>query len=310
MRLHNRQIKATFWNDPDILQWPRDQRWFYIGLVQLADDSGCLENSPFAFKLNLFPSPVDADIPVDLLELWRDKLIELGKLEPYKVNGKEYLFIVNFHRHQTLDKPTPPSKASIPLPPWVKWEVVIDDKGRTSRRQSRYIIDYGQWPDNGRTCPGPVPVELEPELEPELIIDQEVVVNAREEAEKTSDVKRVSAALEEAGILLPSSVQIEELLYWTGQGMDIEVVEYACKVAALANTRRVDYISGILKNWYSAGVRDKSQAEAEGQKFAEAKSGKGKNHGRASPVDKQPSYTGREPVDEKKKELIRSLYEN
>mgnify|MGYP007012348422 FL=1 len=48
MRLHNRQIKATFWTDPDILQWPREKRWFYLGLVQLADDSGCIEDSVFA----------------------------------------------------------------------------------------------------------------------------------------------------------------------------------------------------------------------------------------------------------------------
>ena len=168
MRLHNRQIKATFWSDPDLLQWPRDKRWFYEGLTQLADDSGCLEDSSFAFKLHLFPSPMDSDITVELLTKWRDEFVCQGKLSPYKVAGKQYLFMVNFHKHQTLDKPTPPSKASIPLHPWVVWEEVLDEKGRVSRRQSRYVVSYGQWPDNGRTSPGRVPVELELELELEL----------------------------------------------------------------------------------------------------------------------------------------------
>lgn len=168
MRLHNRQIKATFWSDPDLLQWPRDKRWFYEGLTQLADDSGCLEDSSFAFKLHLFPSPLDSDMTVELLTKWRDELVGQGKLVPYEVVGKRYLFMVNFHKHQTLDKPTPPSKASIPLPPWVIWEEVIDEKGRVSRRQSRYVVIGGHKPDNGRTTPGRVPVELEPELELEL----------------------------------------------------------------------------------------------------------------------------------------------
>ena len=181
MRLHNRQIKATFWNDPDLLQWPRDKRWFYEGLWQLADDSGCLEDNPFAFKVNLFPSPLDADLTVEALAGWRDELLEQGKLIHYEVTGKQYLFMVNFHKHQTLDKPTPPSRASIPLPPCVEWVEVTNDKGQVSRRQSRYVVrsevlgrywtNSGQWPDNVRTSPGLAPVEPEPEPEPELELE-------------------------------------------------------------------------------------------------------------------------------------------
>ncbi|RKO67152.1 hypothetical protein D7024_09445 [Desulfofundulus salinus] len=172
MRLHNRQIKASFWNDPDLLQWPREKRWFYLGLVQLADDSGCLENSPFAFKIQLFPSPLDADITVELLTQWRDELIQAGKLIPYDVGGKPYLYIANFHKHQTPDKPTPPSKASIPLPPWLEW---VEGE---SRRTSRYVVREELLPvsltddhcpgyvrDVSGTSPGQVRVELEPELE-------------------------------------------------------------------------------------------------------------------------------------------------
>lgn len=171
MRLHNRQIKATFWNDPDLLQWHRDKRLFYEGLSQLADDSACLENSPFAFKLNLFPSPLDADITVDVIAAWVQELVDEEKLIPYLADKKSYLYMKNFHKHQTLDKPTPPNKASVPLPPWLIWVEVTDKEGRPSRRQSHYEV-IGQWPDNGRTSPGRVPVELgtrnlEPEPEPE-----------------------------------------------------------------------------------------------------------------------------------------------
>lgn len=133
MRLHNRQIKAAFWNDPDLLQWPRDKRWFYFGLVQLADDSGCLEDSPFAFKIQLFPSPVDADITTDVIEKWCDELVEAGKLVRYEAAGKPCLYIKNFHKHQTLKNCLPPD---VPLPPWITWEPF-----KSNDRSGKYIIN-------------------------------------------------------------------------------------------------------------------------------------------------------------------------
>lgn len=140
MRLHNRQIKAAFWNDPDLLQWRRDMRWFYVGLWQLADDSGCLEDSPFAFKVHLFASPLDEDVTTEVLAGWRDQLVELGKLVPYMAAGKRCLFLVNFHRHQTLDNPTPPNKATIPLPSWLEWCEEFNEDGKRQRYKCRYLI--------------------------------------------------------------------------------------------------------------------------------------------------------------------------
>ncbi len=47
MKLHNRQIKAAFWVDTDMIRnFSLEERLFYIGLWQLADDSGCVENDP------------------------------------------------------------------------------------------------------------------------------------------------------------------------------------------------------------------------------------------------------------------------
>lgn len=132
MKLHNRIIKATFWRDPELLQWPRDKRWFYLGLIQLAEDSGCLENSPFAFKIELFPSPLDSDITLDLLNQWVQELIEDGKLIPYEANGKQCLYLTNFHKHQSLRSPSPPDT---PLPDWIQWQ-----PGETPRSAGKYII--------------------------------------------------------------------------------------------------------------------------------------------------------------------------
>jgi hypothetical protein len=133
VRLHNRQIKASFWTDPDILQWPREKRWFYIGLAQLADDSGCLENSPFAFKIQLFPSPVDADITIETIEKWCNELVEAGKLVRYQADGKPCLYIKNFHKHQTLKNCPAPD---VPLPPWLQWVPF-----KSNDRNGKYVVN-------------------------------------------------------------------------------------------------------------------------------------------------------------------------
>lgn len=109
-------LKASFWSDPDVLQWPIAKRLFFVGLISLAEDSACLEDSPFAWLRGLF-SPRDADITEQLLATWRDEFIEADKLIPYTVGGKPYLYLRSFPRHQTL---TNPRRPELPLPPWVK----------------------------------------------------------------------------------------------------------------------------------------------------------------------------------------------
>ncbi len=135
MRLRNRQVKAEFWTDPDLLQLPRDMRVFYQGLWHCAEDSGCLEDSPFALKLLLFPSPVDSDITVELIGNWIETFIDMSKLMRYEVRGKSYLFLTNFHKHQTLRNP---GVSEVPLAPWVRWEQSQDADGK--RLSGKYVV--------------------------------------------------------------------------------------------------------------------------------------------------------------------------
>lgn len=130
-RLRNRITKATYWTDSELLRWPRDKRTTYKGLWAMAEDSGCLEDDPFEWKLVLWPSPVDADITVELLEQWRDELVKAGKLIPYEADGKRYVYVVNFHQHE---KPRNPQAPDLPLPAWVRYETqkVQRSDGRTN----------------------------------------------------------------------------------------------------------------------------------------------------------------------------------
>ncbi|MEN3012865.1 MAG: hypothetical protein ABDH34_08340 [Dictyoglomus thermophilum] len=119
MKLHNRQIKSDFWTDSDILKLKRDIRLFYIGLWQIAEDSGCLEDDPFTIKIILFPSPSDNDITIETINSFIETLVKLGKLVRYEVDGKKYLFIKNFHKHQKIN---PAQRPTIPLPDFISFE--------------------------------------------------------------------------------------------------------------------------------------------------------------------------------------------
>lgn len=132
MRLHNRQVKAAFWTDTDLIRLlDIPGRMFYQGLWQLADDSGCLEYDVLAFKIHLFPA--DAIITIEVIEQWVKKLIEAKKIIPYEAEGKKCLYLKNFHKHQTLKNcPSP----EVPLPPWVAWEPY-----QSNDRQGKYIIN-------------------------------------------------------------------------------------------------------------------------------------------------------------------------
>lgn len=134
-RLRNRQLKADFWTDPELLRWPRDKRWTYQGLWEMAEDSGCIEDDPFGWKLMLWPSPMDSDITVELLTEWRDELVEAHKAVPYEADGKHYLYLRTFHEHEL---PRNPQSPNLPLPAWVKWS---PDKDTKERSRGRYVID-------------------------------------------------------------------------------------------------------------------------------------------------------------------------
>lgn len=132
MRLHNRQVKASFWKDTELLKIKRDIRMFYQGLWQLADDSGCVEYDTFALKIELYPSPMDSDITQEVIEAWLQVLIDMKKLTPYIADSKKCLYISNFHKHQSLKNPAPPG---VPLPLWVKW-VTYNSNPKTGK----YVI--------------------------------------------------------------------------------------------------------------------------------------------------------------------------
>lgn len=149
-RLRNRIRKADYFTDGELLRWPRDKRTTYSGLWAMAEDSGCLEDDCFEWKMTIWPSPLDADITVEMLEQWRNELTEAGKLVPYEGEGKRYLFIRNFHQHE---RPTNPQRPDLPLPPWVAAEIT-EGRSKDQKKWSRcqYTVSADDVPTRDAVC--------------------------------------------------------------------------------------------------------------------------------------------------------------
>lgn len=89
-----RNIKPGFFRNADLVELPIEARLLFIGLWTIADRAGRLEDRPKQIKMELFPADnIDCD---DLL----NDLSAIGMVARYKVDGKRYLQVTNFTKHQ------------------------------------------------------------------------------------------------------------------------------------------------------------------------------------------------------------------
>ena len=103
-----RIIDPEFWVDEVIGKLDFKTMLVYIGLWNLADSEGIVENCEEKIKVQLFPYKKTS------LKKSLEMLIELGKLIPYEVNKKKYLLIKNFKKwqkesHPSYKYPKPPN---------------------------------------------------------------------------------------------------------------------------------------------------------------------------------------------------------
>jgi len=162
-------ISPGFFTDEELVEhFDAWGRIFYQGLWCVAEDSGCFELKPLQLKMQIFPGD---NISTDEINTFLEKLEDLRKIIIYEVNGKKYAWIKNFHKHQTLNKPTPPQ---IPLPDWIIFEG--QDTHGKERHKWKYIVL-----DMPKARPGQAPFPAVPE-------ENRIEVNRKEV--KRKEVKR------------------------------------------------------------------------------------------------------------------------
>lgn len=117
MKLHNRLMKGEFLSDVDLTFLDCRGLVIYEALILLVEDSGCMECHPLQIKSLGFP--LRDEITPDIIVATINALQERGKVILYRNGGgKQFLYLVNFHKHQALRSPAPPD---VPLPKWVKF---------------------------------------------------------------------------------------------------------------------------------------------------------------------------------------------
>ncbi|MDW8006447.1 MAG: hypothetical protein RMJ05_06980 [Thermomicrobium sp.] len=104
-----RNLKPGFFKNESLAELPPLTRLLFQGLWCLADRRGRLEDRPKRIKAEVLPYD-DWDVDAAL-----DALAERGFIVRYEIEGRRYIQVVNFERHQTPHVREPES--SIPPPP-------------------------------------------------------------------------------------------------------------------------------------------------------------------------------------------------
>lgn len=110
-----RTIKPEFWDDDIIGALSRDARLLFIASWNLADDEGLVRWTGDYLKAAAFM--YDDDVSANDVSAWMNEL-EYRELVFAYSSGKARQrigFIVNFRKHQRIDKPQP---GRLPPPPW------------------------------------------------------------------------------------------------------------------------------------------------------------------------------------------------
>lgn len=94
----SRNIKPGFFRNADLAELSYEARLLFIGIWTLADREGRLEDRPRQIKMEIFPADnLDCD---KLL----DDIADTGMVIRYQVEGRRYLQVTNFLKHQNPHK--------------------------------------------------------------------------------------------------------------------------------------------------------------------------------------------------------------
>ena len=93
-----RTVKPEYWTDERVGECSPTARLLLIATWNFADDHGSLERSAKQLKAQAFPyDQIDCEPLIQ-------ELLSVGILVEYQVNGKKYLHIKGFSKHQKIEK--------------------------------------------------------------------------------------------------------------------------------------------------------------------------------------------------------------
>ncbi|MFE3597636.1 hypothetical protein ACFXOH_23275, partial [Bacillus subtilis] len=135
-----RSIKPEFWRSDDIdaLDW--HHRLVFIGLWSYVDDNGVGLDKLASICADLFASDMERDPSETLnrVSTALNSLVERGLIQRYSVDGKAFLFITGWPKHQRVVNP---NKPRYPLP--TSENAVIRETVTTPSREPNETLATG-----------------------------------------------------------------------------------------------------------------------------------------------------------------------
>jgi len=301
-----RMIDPNIWESEDVAKLTIRQRLLLIGLFSNADDYGKGRAKPAYVRSTVFPYD---DISVSEIEEDLQAIASCIAIQFYEVDGQSYYKFTNWRKWQTVNKPQP---SLIPEPS----ETQEDEREEASDTNEKN--DYGIIPNSARNHSQPIPERFQNDSrlkekkrkEEKRKKDNECAREGDSEPENKSPLatghgmsvcpsdfimedigKRYQ---EKIGIMNP--VDEQKLAEWVEMGMSPSLVAEAIDRAAAAGKKRVNYVEGILKNWYNDGHRTLNDLMKAEQKREQAKAEK--QNGREPPGGGGvPNASAYKPVD-------------
>jgi len=126
-----RSIKPEFWTSEDIASVTWEQRLLFIGLWSYVDDNGVGRDVDRLIASSLFPLEEDPRETLAIVSRGLQWLSGQGLITRYMVDGKPFLHIAAWDKHQRIDKP---NKSRYELPTCEN--AVISDTLATPSRDS------------------------------------------------------------------------------------------------------------------------------------------------------------------------------
>lgn len=121
------EVICGFKTSPYLFGFARDVRLFFIGLWNFSDDEGRFINDLVQLKGQIVP--FDEDFTLKKIKIVLKVLQKAKRIFIYEIDGISYGWIVNFKKHQTINRPTP---SVLPAPPedkfseWLSEDSVSD----------------------------------------------------------------------------------------------------------------------------------------------------------------------------------------
>lgn len=273
----NRIIKESICTSENLNNLSLEEEVFFYRLITQCDDFGRMDARPQILRAKCFPLRTDTIQQYDI-ESWLQALVRENLIIIYAVDGKAYLQMVTWDKHQQKRA----KKSKYPAL----------DNGIMNLQSSDINCNQVQAnvPEKRETRNENTRNEYEkrePDFDPE---------------ELESRSRQVFEKFETGFGRTLNAIEVGKIEFWL-ESHSPELIVHAMEIAVLSNNRSCQYIGGILNNWRDKGVKCVQDVE-ELERKHQGRKKQTANHtrDRASPEAGIGFYTPPEVLEELKRQ--------